>query len=88
MGDCSSFHRGERSSGVSGGGEIHLFPDALVAARNADTISRRMSIKGSESALKFRNSVTSIPACRKNDRYYDFKHLKICAHLNISYKFL
>jgi hypothetical protein len=23
----------------------------------------------------------------KNDRYFDFKHLKICTHLNISYIF-
>jgi hypothetical protein len=39
------------------------------------------------------SSLTSIPACRKtlraekNNRYFDFKHLKICAHLNISYNF-
>jgi hypothetical protein len=38
--------------------------------------------------------VTSIPTCRKNwcaeknNRYFDLKHLKICAHLNISYNFL
>ena len=38
--------------------------------------------------------LTSIPACRKtlraerNDRYFDFKHLKICAHPNISNNFL
>jgi WD40 repeat protein len=38
--------------------------------------------------------VTSVPACRetlraeKVERYFDFKHLKICAHLNISYIFL
>ena len=38
--------------------------------------------------------VTSVPACRKtlraenNNRYFDLKHLKICAHLNISYIFL
>ena len=24
----------------------------------------------------------------KNNSYFDFKHIKICAHLNISYKFL
>jgi hypothetical protein len=32
--------------------------------------------------------LTSMPVCRKNDRYFDLKHLKICAHLNISYDLL
>jgi hypothetical protein len=38
--------------------------------------------------------VTSIPACRKNrcteknHMYFDFEHLKICAHFTISYNFL
>ena len=43
--------------------------------------------------LGLHNAITSIPACRKtlraekNDRYFDLKHLKICAHLNIFYNF-
>jgi len=47
-----------------------------------------------EIVLVVTSSLTSIPTCRKTlraekfDRYFDFKHLKICAHLNISYKFL
>jgi hypothetical protein len=38
--------------------------------------------------------LTSIPTCRKTlraekiNRYFDFKYLKICAHLNIFYNFL
>ena len=38
--------------------------------------------------------LTSIPASRKtlyagkNNRYFEFKHLKTCTHLNISYIFL
>jgi hypothetical protein len=43
---------------------------------------------------EFEAVVTSIPTCRKTlraekiDRYFDLKHLKICAHLNIFYIFL
>jgi hypothetical protein len=49
------------------------------------TISKNTNLKAGNLAL------TSIPACRKtlraekNDRYFDLKNLKICAHLNISY---
>ena len=38
--------------------------------------------------------VTSIPACRKtlragkNDRYFDFEHLELCAHINKTQKFV
>ena len=45
------------------------------------------------SSFKLIERLTSIPTCRKtlcakkNNRYFDFKHLKIYAHFNISYKF-
>jgi hypothetical protein len=61
------------------------------ASRKLVLLGRRTMVKQSG---KKNVILTSILAWRKtlragkNNRYFDFKHLKICAHLNISYIFL
>ena len=54
----------------------------------------RESIKRQHFIFMFKKTLTSIPACRKtlcagkNNRYFDFKHLKIHTYLNTSYNVL
>ena len=63
---------------------MHSAPMVQMNYRNTNTLE----------SLPKTVRIMSIPACRKtlraekNDRYFDFKHLKICAHLDISYNFL
>jgi hypothetical protein len=70
------------------------------AARRLDaTVTNNERVASETRVLEFASyamvgKLTSIPACRKtlrtekNNRYFDFKHLKICAYRNISYNFL
>jgi hypothetical protein len=83
--DVKELHSSGRAGGrIAGGSTRHQL------WIKGGSSAKRPIISGQACA----ETLTSIPACRKslraekNNRYFDFKLLKICAHLNISYNFL
>jgi hypothetical protein len=61
----------------------YLSPPPVAAA----STSRRDPQYVIESAANVHSCVPKKPGAEKNNRYFDLKHLKIYAHLNIFYKF-
>ena len=61
--------------------------------QNKKTEQKNKNKNKTETQVKIERRLTSIPACRKtlctgkNNRYFDFKYLKISAYLNTSYIF-